>query len=138
MSIFVENQEMLKKWASNKLKIGFSPNSYFIGQVLNNELRAVAAYCSFQGQSCNFHLCSTGNYWMNKEFLQAIFEYPFIVARLKIMLAIVSGENKKSLNLSNRFGFKEVANIPYAHQDGNLVIFTMQSNDCKWLNIRSN
>lgn len=79
------------------------------------------------------HIASEGQYWMTKGFLKAAFEFPFKNMGLKVILATVSAKNEKSLRLSRHLGFQEVATIADAHNDGDLVILKMRSEDCKWI-----
>jgi RimJ/RimL family protein N-acetyltransferase len=72
---------------------------------------------------------------MSKEFLWAMFDYPFEKLGLKVILAVIAGNNVKSLRLSRKLGFKELAKIPDAIDDGGLVIFTMRPADCRWLTL---
>lgn len=129
------NQEFQKEWAEQLLDIKLPADAVCLGQVIDGQLRAVAVFCEFVGNMCNFHLCSTGNHWMSKQFLWAMFDYPFEKLGVKVILAHVRGSNTKSLNLSRKLGFKELGRIPEALDDGDLVIFTMQPNECRWLTL---
>ena len=133
--IVTDNQPCLLEWASKVLDLQFSSDAVAIGQVIDGSLRAVVVYCNFQGKSCQTHICSTGQHWMSKRFLWAIFDYPFEKLKLKVILGVIAGNNEKSLKLSRHLGFKEIAKIPDAHKDGDLVIMTMKPEECKWLNL---
>jgi hypothetical protein len=129
------NQEYQKEWATKQLNIPLPNDAVCLGQVIDGELRAVAVFCEFEGNLCNFHLCSTGSHWMSKEFLWAMFNYPFENLGLKVILAVISGNNEKSLKLCQKLGFKELAKIPDATDNGGLAIFTMRPADCRWLTL---
>ena len=129
------NQEYQKEWAEKQLNLVLPQDAVCLGQVIDNELRAVVVYCNFQGKSCQIHICSVGNHWMSKELVNAIFDYPFEKMGLKVILGVISGKNEKSLKLSRKLGFKDVAKIPDAHDDGDLVILTMRPEDCRWLTL---
>ena len=135
IGISVLNQDYQKEWASKLLNNTLPKDSVCLGQVIDGELRAVAVFCEFQGNMCTFHLCGTGSHWMSKEFLWAMFDYPFEKLGLKVILAVIAGNNEKSLRLSRKLGFKELAKIPDAIDDGGLVIFTMRPDDCRWLTL---
>lgn len=131
----VENQDYMRLWATKVLDLPLPADATCLGQVINDELRAVVVYCNFQGKSCQTHICSVGSNWMSKDFLWAMFDYPFNKLGLKVILGIISGSNDKSLKLSRKLGFEDVAKIPDAHKDGDLWILTMRKHQCKWLNI---
>lgn len=134
--LVTENQKELISWICKKLDGDAVDNLRCIGQKIDGEIKAVASYSNFQGKSCNFSLAGEGNF-MNKDFLWAMFDYPFNILKLKVIIATISGNNKKSLKLSRHLGFEEVANIADAHKDGNLVIMTMRRENCKWLQLNA-
>lgn len=133
--IVFDNQKYLKKWAEKALDLPLPDDARCIGNELNGVLKAVVVYCNFQGKSCQTHICSVGSHWITKDFLWAMFDYPFEKLGLKVILGVISGVNKKSLKLSRKLGFEDIANIPDAHNDGDLVILTMRPHQCKWLHI---
>jgi len=133
--VTVESQDYLKAWASKILDIPLAYDSQCIGNVLNDELRAVAVYCNFEGKSCQVHIASSGSHWMTRDFLKAIFDYPFNKLKLKVIIGAVPGNNEKALKLDRHLGFEEIANIADAHKDGNLVLLTMRPEQCKWLKL---
>jgi RimJ/RimL family protein N-acetyltransferase len=66
-----------------------------------------------------------------------MFDYPFNILNLKVIIATIAGNNEKSLILSRHLGFKEIANIADAHIDGDLVIMIMKRENCKWLQLNA-
>lgn len=129
--MIVINEQSLKDWAI-KHQMPTLEDAHYIGQILNNEIRAVVVYCGFFGKSCMIHVASEGQNWMTKQFLKEVFNYPFNSLKLKVIIGTVAGNNEKSLKLSRHLGFKDVANIPDAHEDGDLVILEMRPEHCKW------
>lgn len=134
--VTTENQETLKAWICNKLNGQAAKDLMCIGQEIDGNIKAVASYSNFQGKSCNFSLAGDGNF-INKDFLWAMFDYPFNKLELKAIIATISGSNEKSLKLSRHLGFKEAATIADAHNDGDLVIMVMRRENCKWLQINA-
>jgi RimJ/RimL family protein N-acetyltransferase len=125
------NEQSLKDWAI-KHNMPVTDDAHYIGQVINNEIRAVVVYCGFFGKSCMIHVGSVGQHWMTKSFLKKVFDYPFNTLKLKVIIGTVAGSNEKSLKLSRHLGFKDVAIISDAHDDGDLVILEMRPKHCKW------
>ena len=121
----------LNTWAASIL--GDQIDGICIGNELSGKLKAVVVYCGFSGKSCVIHIASEGQHWMTKGFLRMAFEYPFKNLGLKVILATICANNEKSLRLSRHLGFQEVATIADAHNDGDLVILKMRSEDCKWI-----
>jgi len=110
-----------------------SDDARFIGNSFNGEVKAVVVYCGFFGKSCAIHVTGFGSHWITKDFLKTVFDYPFKQWNLRVIIGTVAGSNKKSLKLSRHLGFKEVAVIPDAHDDGDLVIFEMRPTDCRFI-----
>ena len=125
------NQNILKEWAIQH-KMPTPQDAKYLGQVLNGEIRAVVVYCGFYGKSCMIHVGSEGKHWATKEFLKEVFNYPFNTLKLKVIIGTVAGSNQKALRLDRHLGFKDVATIPDAHEDGDLVILEMRPEYCKW------
>jgi len=126
------NQQSLKDWAI-KHQMPTPPDAHYLGQVLDNEIRAVIVYCGFVGKSCLIHVGSEGQHWMTKSFLKEAFNYPFKTLKLKVIIGTVAGSNEKALKLDRHLGFKDVAFIPDAHDKGDLVILEMRPSFCRWL-----
>ena len=125
------NEQSLKDWAI-KHKMPIPEDAHYLGQVLNEEIRAVVVFCGFYGKSCMIHVASEGKHWMTKNFLKKVFDYPFNTLKLKVIIGTVAGNNEKALKLNRHLGFKDVAFIPDAHENGDLVILEMRPENCKW------
>jgi len=134
--IVFDNQEYLFEWASKRLDLP-SQAAYCIGNVIDDELRAVVVYCGLAGKSCQIHIASEGSHWMSKDLLWVAFDYPFNKLGLKVIIGTIAGNNKKSLKLSRHLGFQEIATIPDAHDEGDLVIFGMRPEFCKYLKLNA-
>jgi RimJ/RimL family protein N-acetyltransferase len=135
--VTTENQAYLCAWVSEKLGGETPPETRCIGQEIDGELRSVVCYNNFVGRSCNISIASEGEGFFNKDYLWAIFDYPFNKLNLKVILATVAGNNEKSRNICRKLGFKEIAYIADAHNEGDLVIYTMREHDCKWLQLNA-
>jgi RimJ/RimL family protein N-acetyltransferase len=131
--VITENQEELKSWLSKVGKFEYPQNTACIGQEKDGELIAVVGYNNFAPNSCQIHVASTDVYWLNKELLFAIFDYPFNKLEVKVIIATIYKGNVKSLNLCRKLGFKKVGDIPYGHPKGDLIVVAMKRNQCKWL-----
>jgi RimJ/RimL family protein N-acetyltransferase len=131
--VTTENQKELRSWLSKVSEFEYPQNTACIGQEKDGKLIAVVGYNSFMPNSCQIHVASTDVYWLNKELLFAIFDYPFNKLKVKVIIAPICKDNAKSLNLCRKLGFKQVADIPYGHPKGDLIVVAMKRNQCKWL-----
>ena len=126
------NQELLKDWAI-KHNMPTPPDAKYLGTSFNGAVKAVVVYCGFYGKSCNVHVSGDGSHWATRDFLKSVFVLPFKKWNLKVIIGTVAGSNKKALKLDRHLGFREVAVIPDAHNDGDLVILEMRPADCRFL-----
>lgn len=124
------NQELLKKWAGNNLPQ--ASGAHYLGNVIDGKIRAVVMYCNFFGKSCCIHVHGEGHHWATKSFLKEVFNYPFNILKLKVIIGTVAGNNEKALKLDRHLGFRDVATISDAHDEGDLVILEMRPEYCKW------
>jgi RimJ/RimL family protein N-acetyltransferase len=132
-NVTTENQKKLRSWLSEVGKFEYPQNTACIGQEKDGELIAVVGYNCFLPNSCQIHVASTDVRWLSKNLLFAIFDYPFNKLKVKVIIAPICKDNVKSLNLCRKLGFEQVADIPYGHPNGDLIIVTMKRNQCKWL-----
>lgn len=127
------DQNSLRKWLSKVGEFNYPQETMCIGQEKDGELIAVVGYNNVTTNSCQIHVASTDVYWLNKDLLFAIFDYPFNKLKVKVILAPICKENVKSLNLCRKLGFEQVGEIPYGHSNGDLIVVAMKRNQCKWL-----
>ena len=70
---------------------------------------------------------------ITREWIWAIFDYPFNQLMVKKILVYACSSNEDSLHLARRFGFKQVAVIPEVYEDGDMIVLELHKQDCKWL-----
>lgn len=97
------------------------------------DILGVVAYNGFAGQTCCIHDAGEGN-WLSKDFLRAVFDYPFNQLGIVQIFATVAASNEKALNLDRRVGFKDFARIKDGWKDGeDLMVLSMRREDCRWI-----
>lgn len=87
------------------------------------------------------HTAVTAHIWANKpqglfskEFLEAIFSYPFIMCNKKVIVTTTPSNAKDSLAVSRAFGFRETYRIKDGWNDGiDMVIKEMRREDCRYI-----
>jgi RimJ/RimL family protein N-acetyltransferase len=132
-SITTANQEKLREWIKKHGESQIDDKTMCIGQEKDGELVGVVAFNNISDKSCQFHVASTTEYWVTRKLLFAMFDYPFNKLKVKVILAPISKDNKKSLNFGRKLGFQQVADIPYGHPNGDLIVMAMKRNQCNWL-----
>jgi len=102
-----------------------------IGLERDGSLVAGVMYENWNQQSITAHMAITGR--LTRSFIGAIFRYAFEKCGVhKVILPISSG-NAKSNKFARKLGFTEEARIRDAAPDGDIVIFCLAKNECKYL-----
>ena len=135
-TVITENQKYLGEWLVRILNFPLPETTQCIGQLKDGNLVAVAGYTNFMPNACEMHIGSVGEHWASRDFLWAVFDYPFKKLGVKVILGQICADNTEALKLNRHLGFKVVAEIPDAHMNGDLVIMAMRKEDCRFLNIR--
>jgi hypothetical protein len=134
MSVTTWGQDAMAGWLCEK--IGLMPTGHLVclGSVspLDNRLRGVVGYDSFNGASCTMHMAGEPG-WIDKAMLLAAFDYPFNVMGCNQVLAFVPSDNLVALDIDRRLGFTLVVELDGAHPDGSLFLMRMRREECKWL-----
>jgi RimJ/RimL family protein N-acetyltransferase len=73
---------------------------------------------------------------LTPKYLAVIFDYPFNMCKVKKIIVPVDATNSKSVTLVEKMGFKEEARIKDGMADGDLILFTLAKEDCKYLGKR--
>lgn len=106
-----------------------------IGLERNGQLVAGAVYEGFNGINMWVHLAGLpGRAWLNREFLQAGFRYPFIQCGVKRLSGYVNASNTDARRFDEHVGFREEARLKGAAPDGgDVIIYVMHKEDCRFL-----
>lgn len=65
-------------------------------------------------------MAGDGPGWINRQFIQLAFRYPFDVLNLKMVFGVVPSGNKTALEIDRKLGFTELLYVDGAHPDGGL------------------
>jgi len=111
----------------------FAARSEAIG-LKRGEIVAGVIYENWNHQSIWCHIAIEGR--LTPEYLAAIFDYPFNVCQVKKIILPVRSDNEDSTRMVKKMGFFQEGCIKDARPEGDLVFWTMQRNDCKYLGDR--
>ena len=103
-----------------------------IGKLRDGKLVAGALYEDWNGSNITCHIAGDAG-WADATFLSVIFDYPFNAIGAKMITAPVCSSNEKSIALVTKFGFNLEAKLHGATSKGDLLLFTMRKNECKYL-----
>lgn len=107
-----------------------------IGWEKDGELVAGVAYNEYNGKNMCTHIVIK-NGQMTKQFLRVIFDYPFNQANVHRITGLVGEGNIKSRRLCEKLGFIEETRLEDCHPTGDLIIYRMRKQECKWLRMKN-
>lgn len=73
---------------------------------------------------------------MTREYLWACFDYPFNQAKVHRITGLVGEGNHLARKFDEHLGFKLETRLKGAHPTGDLLVYVMRREQCKWLRIK--
>lgn len=105
-----------------------------IGWQRDGALVAGVAYSDFNGVNILMHVASDGSkHWMRREYLWAAFDYPFNQANVQRVTGLVGEGNIAARDFDEHLGFELEARLKDAHPTGDLFVYRMFKEDCRWI-----
>lgn len=131
-------ENILGPWWAERCGTNWVPGKgHTIGLVSEERgIVAVAYFESYNGASVLCHIASEGRNWMNRDFLWYFFWYPFEELKVQKLLAPVDSTNTASIRLTQSVGFSLEATLKDACPKGNMLIFSMTKDQCRWLALK--
>lgn len=112
-----------------------------IGWQRHGKIVAGVAYANWNGVNVECHIASDGTrHWLTREYLWTIFDYPFnriggSYGAKRITVCVGEG-NADSARFVKHLGFKLEAKLKAAHPTGDLQVFRMFANECRFLQVK--
>lgn len=124
------------EWVEQKLKPGSHyGTSVGLGWKRNGEIVCGVVYTDYSGTNINMHTASDGTKrWLTREFLRVVFDYPFNQLKVKRVTALVPQGNFAARKFDEHLGFIKEATLADAEPTGDLIVYVMRKENCRWLN----
>ena len=91
---------------------------------------------NYNGANMMMHVAAEPNSsWMTKELLWYVFHYVFVECGCKRVTGLVSASNDNARQFDERIGFELEAVLKDAAPDGDILVYRMFRDDCKWLKL---
>ncbi len=104
-----------------------------IGWVRDDSITCGVLYEHFTGRSITATIAKANGAVIPPGFLRAIFDYPFKQLNCEKILAYIEETNWKSRQLVERMGFKEEAKVSNVFPEGDMIIYTVTAEECRYL-----
>lgn len=91
----------------------------------------------FNGANINMHVAAVpGKRWMTRDFLWYVFHYAFEQCGVKRITGLVEENNYDARKFDEHIGFELETRLKDASPHGDLLVYVMRKENCRWLNIR--
>ena len=138
MKRIVIGQSVVSWVATRTQEFGNFGASVGFGVEENGRLIAGVVFSDYNGVNIQMHVASDGSRnWMTRELLWMVFDYAFNQAKVKRITGLVGEGNIEARNFDEHIGFVVETTLESAHPTGNLIVYKMFREDCRWLKIRS-
>lgn len=132
--IVFDQPEVVGRWVCARTGGTYSAvDSMAIGLAQDGELIAGVLYDHFNQRSVAMHVAATGRNWLNRDYLRACFRYPFLQLGVTKVLGIVDSANADARRFDEHLGFEIEATVKDAAPGGDLLIYSMTREQCRFL-----
>ena len=104
-----------------------------VGWLRDDDLTCGAFYENYTHRSITATIAVAPGAVVPKEFLRAIFHYPFVQLSCEKIVALIAENNWKSQNLVEKMGFVKEAVVADYYPEGDLFIYSMTKQQCRFL-----
>lgn len=105
-----------------------------IGRLSGGRLVAGVLYEDWNGANVVCHIRGIGN-WATRDYLRIIFDYPFNQLGVRRITCPVDSSNTVSNHFVSRLGFSLECSLVGATPSGNLNIYRMTRDECRFLRL---
>lgn len=127
--------ENVCKWIGEACGVHPAPDHRAVALEIDGILVAGAIYTDFTGASIGMHVRIDDPRKVSKEWMYAIFDYPFNQLGVNRITTIASTGNLEAQKINKKAGFKEEARLIGYFKTGDAILYCMRPIECKWLNI---
>lgn len=137
--IVIEPAETIGRWVAVRTGGSWSPGrGQGIALTEDDQIIAAVLYEDYNGVNVNVHIAAEpGKLWtLNRAYMHYIFFYPFCQLHCRRLTAVVASDNFTSKEFVTHLGFTLEATLKDAHPNGDLLLFVMRKEGCRWLKLK--
>ena len=129
-----DRQKEVGDWIVARINGKFHPDSATaIGIERDGKIVGGCMFENFTGQSVLIHAAGEGRFWMNREFIRAVFGYCLRQLGVKKAIGMVDSTNSDSRHFIENLGFRPEAVIADGARHGDLIMYTLTRQECRYL-----
>lgn len=108
-----------------------------IGLEADGQLVCGVLYNGYTKRNICMHIASDGTRrWMNRDYLWYCFYYPFVQVGVDRVTGLVGEGNAQARRFDEHLGFREEGRLRGACETGDLIIYVMWRDDCRFLRLK--
>ena len=135
MASVIQSGPEVGHWCADKLEMGFfEGRAQAIGLRRDGKIIASVIYENWNGRSIMCHMVVEGK--LNRAYIRAIFDYAYRVCAVFKVVSPVASTNTRCRHFIEHLGFTPEAVISDAHPDGDIIVYSMKADDCRFLGER--
>lgn len=104
-----------------------------IGLLGESGISGCAYYTDCNRASIVLHCAGEGRNWLSREFLWFAFYYPFEQLQVRKIISPVESWNTDCKRFIENLGFTLEATLKNCSPGGDLLLYTLAKEDCRWL-----
>src|SRR5262245_14997705 len=116
--------------------LGYDPDVDFCISRVNPELLGGVIYTNYTHRTVQMHQAGFAPRWATPEFMWVIYDFPFNYLKVEKVIGTVPSTNARALDITFKMGFQHVTSIPGVVVGGDMEIFMMSRQECRWLDLR--
>lgn len=128
--MIVVNDPRVGRYVAQRIGYGNEAGAS-IGWERNGEIVAGVVYTDYNGKQITAAIAADAP--LAREFVRVIFDYPFNQLKVERITATIEADNRKSHRLCKHFGFTHEAVLQRAGRRGDLHVYRLFREDCRWL-----
>jgi len=135
MQVVHDQTEFTTDWLHDRLGYEIT-GGVTIAMAKDGHLEAVACFHEYRQEHGSIELtfATKSPKWQSRRYIRALFSYAFEQLGCLRVTTFAPVANSKATSLNERIGFVREGIMRKAHLGGDLVIFGMLRDECKWLN----
>lgn len=132
--IVVDRHDEIGRWIAARTRgTWVDGQGTALGFVRDGRLIAGVSYTWWNGANIWCGIAAETPKWCTRGNLWAIFHYPFEQLKCKRISALVYDSNERSKRFLTRLGFTLEATLRDAAPEGDMHVYCLRSEDCRWL-----
>jgi len=132
--VILLSDDVFLPFLCHELMLTVKPDMQCIVCMSDGKLVAGVVYENYNTVSISAHIWIEERRQPSKEWMAAIFDYPFNRLGIHKIIGRVYSGNDEAVRLDTKFGFIHEATIKDFCPDGDLFIYTMTREQCRILN----